>query len=63
MVNAPNKNCSPLPAGKYGHSNIQSARSYHLAKIVNPGLEVKKDLSFGSIAQLTIQKQAFSGEN
>jgi hypothetical protein len=63
MVNAPNKNLSPLLAGKHGQSNIQSARSYHSVKKVKPGLEVKNDLSFASIAQLTIQKQAFSGEN
>jgi len=57
MVNAPKKNLSPLPAGKYGKSPKQSTRQRHQANEGKSGLEAERVRALGALRSLWSKKK------
>jgi len=57
MVNAPKKNLSPLPGGKYGKSTKLSTRRCHQANEGKSGLEAERVRAFGALRTLRSQKK------
>jgi len=57
MVNAPKKNFSPLPAGKYGKSTKQSTRRRHQVKEGKRGLEAEWVRALGALRSLRSKKK------
>jgi len=57
MVNAPKKNLSPLPAGKYGKSTKQSTRRRHQANEGKSRLEAERVRAFGALGSLRSNKK------
>jgi len=57
MVNAPNKNISPLPAGKYGKSTKQSTRRRHRVNEGKSGLEAERVRALGALRSLQSKKK------
>jgi len=57
MVNAPNKNFSPLPAGKYGKSTKQSTRRRHQANAGMSGLVAERVRALGALRSLRSEKK------
>ena len=52
MVNAPKKNLSSLPAGKYGKSTKKSTRRRHQANTGKSGLEAERVGALGALRSL-----------
>ena len=52
MVNAPNRNLSPLPAGKYGKSTNKSTSRHHYANEGKSSLEVERVGALGALHSL-----------
>jgi hypothetical protein len=57
MVNAPKKNLSPLPAGKYGKSTKQSTRRRHHVNKGKSGLEAEMVRALGALRSLRSKKR------
>jgi len=57
MVNAPKKNLSPLPAGKYGKSTKQSTQQRHQANEGKRGLEAERVRALGALRSLRSKKK------
>jgi hypothetical protein len=57
MVNAPKKNLSPLPAGKYGKSTKHSTRRRHQANKGKSGLEAERVRVLGALRSLRSKKK------
>jgi len=57
MVNAPKKNFSPLPAGRYGKSTKRSTQSRHHANEGKSGLEAERIRAFGALRSLRSKKK------
>jgi len=57
MVNAPKKNVSPLPAGKYGKSTQQSTRRRHQANEGKSGLVAERVQALGALHSLRSKKK------
>jgi len=57
MVNAPKKNLSPLPAGKYGKSTKHSTRRRHQANKGRGGLEAERVRALGALLSLRSKKK------
>jgi len=57
MVNAPNKNLSLLPAGKYGKSAEQSTRRRHLANEGKSGLVAERVRAWRALRSLLCKKK------
>jgi len=57
MVNAPKKNFSPLPAGKYGKSTKQSTRRRHQANEGKSGLVAERVRALGALRSLWSKKK------
>jgi len=57
MVNAPEKNLSPLPAGKYGESMKHSTRRRHHAYKGKSGLEEETVGALGALRNLQSKKR------
>jgi hypothetical protein len=57
MVNAPKKNLSPLPAGKYGKSTKHSTRRRHHANKGKSGLEAERVRALGGLRSLRSKKR------
>jgi DNA-binding ferritin-like protein len=56
MVNALNKNFSPLPAGKYGKSSKRSTRRRHQANEDKSDLEAERIRALGALHNLRSKK-------
>jgi len=56
MVDAPKKNLSPLPAGKYGKSTKHSTRQHHQADKDKSGLEAESVRASGALRSLRSKK-------
>jgi len=56
MVNAPKKNFSPLPAGKYGKSTKRSTQRCHQANEGNSGLQAERIRALGALRSLRSKK-------
>jgi len=56
MVNAPKKNFSPPPAGKYGKSTKMSTRQHHHANGGKSGLEAERVGALGALRSLRSKK-------
>jgi len=52
MVKAPEKNLSPLPAGKYGKSTKHSTRQHHDGNKSKSGLEAERVQALGTLCSL-----------
>jgi hypothetical protein len=57
MVNAPKKNLSPLPAGKYGKWTKHSTRRRHQANKGKSGLEAERVRALGALRSLRSKKK------
>jgi len=57
MVNAPKKNFSPLPAGKYGISKKKSTRRRHQANEGKSGLVAERVRALGALRSLRSKKK------
>jgi len=57
MVNALNKNISPLPAGRYGKSTQRSTQRCHHANEGKCGLEVESVRALGALRSLRSKKK------
>jgi len=57
MVNAPKKNFSPLPAGKYGKSTKCSPQRHHQANEGKSGLEAERVRALGALRSLRSKKK------
>jgi len=57
MVNAPKKNLSPLPAGKYGKSTKQSTRRRHQANEGKRGVDAERVRALGALCSLRSKKK------
>jgi len=57
MVNAPKKNFSPLPAGKYGKSTKKSTRRRHQANEGKSGLVAERIRALGALRSLRSKKK------
>jgi hypothetical protein len=57
MVNAPKKNLSPLPAGKYGNLTKHSTRRCRQANQGKSGLEAKRVRALGALHSLQSKKK------
>jgi len=57
MVNAPKKNFSPLPAGKYGKLTKMSTRRRHHANGGKSGLEAERVRALGALRSLRSKKK------
>jgi len=57
MVNAPKKNLSPIPAGKYGKSTKHSTRRHHQANQGNSGVEAESVRALGALRSLRSKKE------
>jgi len=57
MVNAPKKNFSPLPAGKYGKSTNPSTRRHHQANEGKSSLEAERIRALGALRSLRSKKK------
>jgi len=57
MVNAPKKNLSPLPAGKYGKSTKKYTRRCHQANTGTSGLEGEGVRALGAMCSLRSKKK------
>jgi hypothetical protein len=62
MVNAPKKNFSPLPAGKYGESTKQPTCRHHQANEGMRGLEAERVRALGALCSLR-SKRRLPAEN
>jgi len=61
IVNAPKKNFSPLPAGRYGKSTKRSTQRRHQANEGKSGLEAKRIRALGALRSLK-SKQKLAAE-
>ena len=57
MVNAPQRNLSPLPAGKYGKSTKHSTRRRHPAHQKMSWLEADRVRALGALRSVQSKKQ------
>jgi len=57
MVNAPKKNLSPLPAGKYGKLTKKSTRRRHQANKGKSGLEAERVRALGALRSFRSEKK------
>jgi len=57
MVNAPKKNFSPLPAGRYGKSKKRSTRQRHQANEGKSGLVAERIRALGALCSLRSKKK------
>jgi len=57
MVNAPKKNFSPLPAGRYGKSTKRSTQRRHHANEGKSGLEAQRFRALGALPSLRFKKK------
>jgi len=57
MVNAPKKNFSPLPAGRYGKSTKLSTQRRHHANEGKSGLEAERVRALGALRSLRSKKK------
>jgi hypothetical protein len=57
MVNAPKKNFSPLPAGKYGKLTKKATRRRHQANQGKSGLEAERVRALGALRSLRSKKK------
>ena len=57
MVNAPKKNFSPLPAGKYGKSKKRSTQRRHQANEGKSGLVAERIRALGALRSLRSKKK------
>jgi len=57
MVNAPTKNFSPLPAGRYGKSTKRSTQRRHHANEGKSGLEAERVRALGELRSLRSKKK------
>jgi len=57
MVNAPKKNFSPLPAGRYGKSTQRSTQRHHHANEGKSGLEAERVRALGALGSLRSKKK------
>jgi len=57
MVNAPKKNFSPLPAGRYGKSTKRSTQRRHQANEGKSGLEAERIRALGALCSLRSKKK------
>jgi len=57
MVNAPKKNFSPLPEGKYGKSTTHSTQRRHQANKGNSGFEAERVEVLGALRSLRSKKK------
>jgi len=57
MVNAPKKNCSPLPAGRYGKSTKRSTQRCHHANVGKSGLDAERVRALGALRSLKSKKR------
>jgi len=57
MVNAPNKNSSPLPAGRYGKSTKRSTQRRHHVNEGKSGLEAERVRALGALRSLRSKKK------
>jgi hypothetical protein len=57
MVNAPKKDLSPLPAGKYGKSTKHSTRRRHQVNQGKSGLEAERVRALGALCSLRSKKK------
>ena len=57
MVNAPKKNFSPLPAGRYGKSTKRSTQRRHQANEGKSGLEAERIRALGALRSLRSKKK------
>jgi len=57
MVNAPKKNFSPLPAGRYGKSTKRSTQRRHHANEGTSGLEAERVRDLGALHSLRSKKK------
>ena len=57
MVNAPKKNFSPLPAGRYGKSTKRSTQRRHQANEGKSGLEAERVRALGALRSLRSKKK------
>jgi hypothetical protein len=56
MVNAPKKNFSPLPAGRYSKSTKRSTQQRHQANVGKSGLEAERIRALGALRSLRSKK-------
>jgi len=63
MVNAPKKNLSPLPAGKYGKSTKQSTQRRHQANEGKSGLEAERVRALRALRSLRSKKKLAAEKN
>jgi len=57
MVNAPKKNFTPLPVGKYGKSTKKATRQCHQANEGKSGLEAERVRALGALRSLRSEKK------
>jgi len=57
MVNAPNKNLSPLPAGTHGESAQKSTPQRHQANQGRSGWEAERVRALGAVRSLRSEKK------
>jgi hypothetical protein len=57
MVNAPKKNFTPLPAGRYGKSTKHSTQRPHQANEGKSGVEVERIRALGALCNLRSKKK------
>jgi len=57
MVNAPKKNLTPLPAGKYGKSTKQSTQRCHRANEGKSGLQAERVRAIGALRSFRFKKK------
>jgi len=57
MVNAPKKNLTPLPAGKYGKLTKHSTRRHRQANKGKSGLEAERLRALGALRSLRSKKK------
>jgi hypothetical protein len=57
MVNAPKKNFSPLPVGRYGKSTKRSTQRHHQVNEGKSGLEAERIRALGALRSLRSKKK------
>jgi len=62
MVNAPKKNISPLPAGRYGKSTNRSTQQRHHANEGTSGFEAEIVRALGALGSLRYKKKLAAGK-
>jgi len=62
MVNAPKKNFSPLPVGKYGKLTKKSTRQHHQTNEGKCGLEAERVRALGALRSLRSRKKLLAGK-